>query len=322
MPGSRVAAILFALAFSLTGLTSVAHAAPYPEKPVRLIIPFEQGGGTSALGRFYQKAIEDEKFLPQPMPIMYMPGAGGTIGAREVMNADPDGYTILLWNISVFGSKAMGNVEFGYEDFTPICSLGSTPFVLVVREDTPWTEAAALFADAAAKPNTIPASVNMGASSHIGLVLAERGSPDARFRHVQYNSTAKAYTALLGGHVDVGVLPVSTVIQVASKGIRPLAMLGAERDAQLPDIPTLMELGYDVNFELHNWVLAPKGLDEAKVTLLADAFEKALGTEYVRTNLKANAFEPNFLRGEPMLAYMKNQDEQIKAIAPRLRGEE
>jgi len=313
---------LFVFLTALFGTAGLPHAATYPEKPIQLIIPFDQGGGTSALGRFYQQAIQDEKFLPKPMPIMYMPGAGGTVGARQVLNSAPDGYTLLLWNISLFGSKAMGNVEFGYEDFTPICSLGSTPFVLVVREGTPWTDVKTLFSDASAKPNTIPASVNMGASSHIGLVLTEKASPDARFRHVQFNGTSKAYTALLGGHVDVGVLPVSTVITVASKGIRPLAVLSAKRDAQLPDVPTLMELGYNVNFELHNWLLAPKGLDPAKVKQLADAFEKALHTEYVTKNLKANAFEPNFLRDEPMLTYMKNQNLEINNIAPRLRGEQ
>jgi len=317
-----MASLVTILVFMSSFLLGVAHADSYPSKPIRLIIPFDQGGGTSALGRFYQTAIVDNKFLPVPMPIMYMPGAGGTVGAREVLNAEPDGYTLLLWNISVFGSKAMKNVKFGYEDFTPIVSLGSTPFVLVVREGAPYKNVEELFAAATAKPNTIPASVNMGASSHIGLVLAERASNGAKFRHVQYNGTAKAYTALLGEHVDVGVLPVSTVTRVASKGIRSLAALAEKRDPQLPDVPTLMELGYKVNFELHNWVLAPGGLEAEKVKLLADAFEKALVTPYVQENLKKNSFEPNFLRDEKMTNYMKNQNEEINAIAARLRGEE
>ena len=297
-------------------------AAAYPEKPVRLIIPFEQGGGTSALGRFYQKAIQDEKMLPTPMPIMYMPGVGGTIGAREVKDAAPDGYTLLLWNIGVFGSRAMNNVEFGYDAFTPIASLGSTPFVLVVREDTPYKTAKDLLDAARAKPDSVPAAVNMGASSHIGTVLVEKAASNANFRHVQYNSTAKAYTALLGGHVDVGVIPVSTYIQVNGKGIRPLAVLGATRDKQMPETPTLKELGYDVNFELHNWLLAPKGLDPAIVVQLADVFEKALATPYVRENLATNAFEPNFLRSAALEDYMKKQNEEIMGIAKRLRGEE
>jgi len=317
-----MAALVTFLVFMSSFFWGVAHADSYPSKPIRLIIPFEQGGGTSALGRFFQTAIVENKFLSVPMPIMYMPGAGGTVGAREVLNAEPDGYTLLLWNISVFGSKAMKNVTFGYEDFTPIASLGSTPFVLVVREGAPYKNVEELFAAAKAKPNTIPASVNMGASSHIGLVLTERASDGAKFRHVQYNGTTKAYTALLGEHVDVGVLPVSTVTQVASKGIRSLAALAEKRDPQLPDVPTLMELGYKVNFELHNWLLAPKGLEAGKAKLLANTFEKALGTPYVRNNLKANSFDPNFLRDEKMTKYMAKQNEEIMAIAARLRGEE
>lgn len=322
MTRKTVTALATALVLASASYTGVAEAESYPVKPIRLIIPFDQGGGTSALGRIYQTSVVENKFLPVPMPIMYMPGAGGTVGAREVLKAAPDGYTLLLWNISVFGSKAMKNVTFGYEDFTPIVSLGSTPFVLVVREGAPYKDVKELFAAAKAKPNTIPASVNIGASSHIGLVLAERAAGGVKFRHVQYDGTAKAYTALLGEHVDVGVLPVSTVTQVASKGIRSLAALGEKRDPHLADVPTLMELGFKVNFELHNWVLAPKGLEAEKVKLLADAFEKALGTPQVQANLKTNSFEPNFLRDAKMTDYMTDQNAEIMAISARLRGEE
>lgn len=299
-----------------------ALAAFYPSQPVKVIVPFSQGGSTSVTARFFQKAVQDEKILNgMPMPIMYMPGAGGTLGARQVKDAKPDGYTILLWHIGVCGAEAMKNVDFSYRDFAAVAATGSQGYYITVNEESPYKTIKDLIDKARNAPNTVSAAVNLGAASHLGMVMLEQAVPGLRFRFVQAGGTSENYTSLVGGHVEVALLPVPSLKQLASKGVRPLAIMSAKRDPAFPDVPTMAEAGYNAEFTMTNWWFAPKDMPEKDVRLLAEAFKKAMDTPYIKSSFEKSSIDLDFLSGEELEKSIARQCGNIVSMQERVRGE-
>jgi len=310
------------VATALLTLPSLSGAADYPSQPVKVIVPFSQGGSTSVTALYFQKIIQEKKLLSGvPMPVVHMPGAGGTVGARTVKDAAPDGYNILLWHVGMCGSEAMGNIDFSHKDFTPIAATGSQSYCITVSDASPYKTLQELFDAAKAKPDTITAGANLGAASHIGLVLAEKAAPGVRFRYVQSGSTSKIYAALLGGHVEVGLLGTPTLRQVASKGVRPLAILAQQRDPAFPNVPTLKELGYDVDYSMTNWWLGPKNMPADVVAQLEKNFKAAMDTPEMAKNFDSSSMALDFLGSEALGLSIEAQCKSINAIAKRLRGE-
>jgi tripartite-type tricarboxylate transporter receptor subunit TctC len=294
--------------------------AEYPDKPIKLIVPFGQGGSTSIQARTFQKAIADEKILPRPITIAYVPGAAGSVGARQVKDSEPDGYTTLIWHVAASGSREMGNVDFGPEAFEPIAGTGRQCYFILVRENSEYQTLDDLMKAAKAKPNEILAGVNLGGANHIGALLAEAALPGAAFRHVQTGGTAKVYPALLGGHVEVGVMPTSSIKNVGQKGIRLLAFMGTERDAAFPDVPTMAEQGYPAEMCMTSWWFAPKGTPQDRVDILTEALEQAFNTDYVKQSYEDKAVDHVFLKGTALKDAIAKEAEAIHKIGPRLRG--
>ena len=295
-------------------------AAEYPEKPIKLIVPFGQGGSSSNSARAMQKAISDNKLLPEPIVISYVPGAAGTIGARQVKDADPDGYTILLWHVAANGSKAMGNVDFGPEAFEPIAGTDRKCYMLVVRETSQYQTLTELLEAAKANPETIISADNLGGANHIATIMAETALPGAEFRHVQFGGTAKTYPALLGGHAEVNGSSTSALTTTSTKGLRLLGYMAPERSPVFPDVPTFREQGYDVDFCMSSWWFAPKGTPQDRIDVLADAMEKAMDTDYMREQADKNGVEQGLIRGEELKQALAVETKKIMAIGPRLKG--
>lgn len=311
------------LASAVAAVAIVLVSAPswaFPEKPIRLIVPFGQGGSTSIQARTYQKAIDDNKFLSEPMTIAYVPGAAGTIGARQVKDAEADGHTILIWHVASSGSKEMGNVDFGPEAFEPIAGTGRQCYFMLVGERSKYQTLDELMKAAKANPEQILAAVNLGGANHIGALLAEATLPGAAFRHVQTGGTAKVYPALLGGHADVGVMPTSSITNVGGKGLRLLGFMGAERDPAFPDVPTMAEQGYPAEMCMTSWWFAPKGTPQERIDILADALNKAFETDYIKESYKTQAVDHVFLRGDAVKKAIAKEAADIHRIGPRLRG--
>lgn len=297
--------------------------AEYPaDSQIHLVVPFGQGGSSSAAARAMQTAIERNDLLPTSFRISYVPGAAGTIGARQVMNADPDGYTILIWHVAANGAKAMGNVDFGPEAFEAIAGTHAACQMLVVRETSEYQTLADLLEGAAQNPETIIAAVNLGGANHISAVLAEASHPGAAFRHVQYGGTAETYPALLGGHAEVNMSTTSALAQTTTAGLRLLGYTGRERHPNFPDVPTFREQGFDMDFCMYAWWFAPKGTPAERIELLADAMEAATATEEMREFAEISGVDNVFLRGEELEAVLAQETRDIQAIADRLRGTE
>lgn len=216
------------VAIAATLLAGTPALADYPEKPIRLIVPFGQGGSSAEAARPMVKAINDNDLLGQPITISYVPGAAGTIGARQVKDADADGYTLLLWHVAANGAKALGNVDFGPEAFVPIAGTDEKCFALVARETSEYKTLPELLEAAKAHPETIISADNLGGANHIASVMAESALPGARFRHVQIGDASKTYPALLGGHAEVNGSSVS-MTNKENPGLRILGYMADER---------------------------------------------------------------------------------------------
>ncbi len=307
-----------ATAISAAGL---ATAADYPEKPIRLIAPFAQGGSTSNAARVMAKAIEDNDLLPVPIIISYVPGAAGTIGARQVKDADPDGYSALIWHVAANGSQAMGNVDFGPDDFELVAGTDRKCYMIVVRETSEYQTLTELMEAAKANPNTIISADNLGGANHIASVLAEDSLPGAAFRHVQFGGTAKTYPALLGSHAEVNASSPSALSSTTTKGLRVLGYMGPERHPDYPDVPTFKELGYDTEFCMYSWWFMPKGTPADRVAVLRDAMVKAMDTDYLHEQTKAQGVEHIIITGDELKTVMEAEKTKISAIGARLRGE-
>ena len=310
-----------ALALGLALLGSGAAQAAWPEKPIKVIVPVQPGGSSDQVTRAYQMAIQENDILPEPITVVNV-GGHFSIGARQVMEAEPDGYTFLTLHIALMGGEAGGMFDFGYRDFTPVATTGTFCLVPVVRKDSGIDSIEALLAKAKAEPDTLLFGANLGAINHMAGIMLQNLEEGAKFRFVQIGGGTANFTALTGGQTDASVLSAAEILNFTrlpdgsenpESVIQPLAYTGAERAEKLPDLPTMEELGYDMQFCVDSWWFAPKGTPEEAVAGFADALEKATDTEQVQAFFTDKAFGPIFLRGD---ALQKSLDETWARIEP------
>ena len=308
------------LAVSFIVSTPSFAAENFPERPVRLIVPFNQGGSTGNTAQFYKTVIEENDLLPQPVVVNFMPGASGSVGTRAVKDAEPDGYTILTTHIGVNGAKALGNVDFGSEAFEPIAGTGRFCNVFLVGEQTPYQTLEEALQAAKDAPDTILMGAALGGITHMGGLVAEEALPGAAFRYVQYTGTGAIYPALLGGHIAGTVLSSSAYLNTGGVGLRALGYMSDERHPQMPDVPTFKELGYDAEFCIHGWWFAPKDTPAEVVNVLATALEKATQHPQMIELMEKQSVEPVFLRGEELHMAIAREAEAIEQITAKLQG--
>ena len=157
----------------------------YPDGPLKLVVPFAPGGGSDTFARIIQKVVRDEKLSPVPLVIVNVPGAGGTIGSRQVRDAKADGQTLLLLHDGIFTAKYSGKVSFGADAFEPVVAMGRGGMVLAVKSDSRYSDLSSLLAEAASNPDSITYSTNLGAPSHFAGLMLEQAQSGASFRFVQ-----------------------------------------------------------------------------------------------------------------------------------------
>lgn len=302
-------------------VAAAAHAqAAWPEKPVRLIVPFAPGGTSDQIARVFQRALEEQNLLGQPLTVVNV-GGHWSVGARQVKDGPADGYTFLLVHPAIMGGEASGAVDFGYRDFALVASTSESCTLAVVANDSPFKTLDDLMNAAREKPDTVVFGVNIGGNNHLAALLLQQAAPGAAFRFTQVGGGAETFKNLAGGHTQAGILGRPEYASFKDSGIRALAYMAAERHAKLADIPTAKELGYDAQFCPSNWWLAPKGAPQEATAGLADALEKAIASPLVQQEMEQRLFEPVFLKGDAFAASLDAAWAQIEPIgklaAPR-----
>jgi tripartite-type tricarboxylate transporter receptor subunit TctC len=295
-------------------LPTVASAQDYPDRPIRVIVPFAPGGITDLTARTFARAISDEKLLPQPITVVNMPGgAVGSQGSRNVKDSSPDGYTLLIHHLGMMSAQAAGTWDFGYKDFVPVA--GTTDFchTLVVGQDSPINSFQDFLQEAKSKPDAIVYGANLGGNIHMVGLLVQNAMPGAKLRIVQIGGEAENVTAIKGGIIQASTVSTTTYNQYKAEGLKPLVVFAPERDPSMPDIPTAKELGYDISFCVQHWWFAPKGTPQGAVDTMANALEKAMQAPALKDFFTSHSMQLTFEKGPELAAKL---DATYSAIVP------
>jgi tripartite-type tricarboxylate transporter receptor subunit TctC len=284
----RCIALLFMAAWCGPALSQA-----YPERPIRLIVPFAPGQGADAAARLVAQKLSEN--LKQPIIADNRPGSGGNIGAQAAAKAEPDGYTLLVGSNGTHAANAALYASLPYnpqEDFVPLSYIGSVAMVLLASPGSPASSVQEVLAQAKAQPGTVSVAIPSSTSRVVLELLTQ--TTGARFNPIAYKASGAAMTDLIGGHVQ---LSIDTVIaaapQVAAGTLKALAVSTSTRSSALPPVATFLEAGVP-NFDLAAWNVwfAPRGTPPAIVTKLNAELRKVLADADVQARLRSLGYEP------------------------------
>lgn len=303
----RTAALLAGcLAFS----SLHAQAPKYPQKQVRLVVPFAAGGAIDAMARPVAEALSRE--LGQPVIVENKPGAAGNLGAAQVAKAPADGYTLLVGTSATHGANPSLFNRLPYDavaDFDPLSLWGSVPNVLVVNAVQGARSVQDLIDAARREPAKLTyGSAGAGTSLHLAGVMFEK-TAKVQLVHVPYKGGAPASMDLMGGNTSMMFDTVSVALPNVRAGkLRALAVAAPERHFALPDVPTFAELGLQ-GVEAATWagLFTPKGTPAVVVQDLNAAMARVLVQKPVQDALRTNGVEIQSLQGEKFRAFVNSE---------------
>jgi tripartite-type tricarboxylate transporter receptor subunit TctC len=297
---------LIAMFLAAAGLA--AHA-QYPNKPIRIIVPFAPGGNVDITARLVAPALQE--ILGQPVVVENKPGAGGTIGADQVVKSAPDGYTLLMGSNSTFSvapSLYPRNPYNPLRDFAPVSMIASAPFVLVTNPGVAAKDARELVALAKSEPGKLTmSSAGTGSSNHLVGELFQEIS-GTKFTHVPYKGSGQALTDLMGGQVQLHFDQITSAASHIQAGkLKPLLVTAPVRVKMLPDIPTAAEAGYP-SFEATNvtGLIAPAGTPRDVIEKLNAATQKAIAQPAIREKFAGIGAEATGGTPEQFAAYIRD----------------
>lgn len=307
----QTVASALALALATAFWATATQAQDYPQRPVKLLVPYPPGGATDVIGRVLAQQLTLE--LGQPVVVENRPGAAGNLGASAVAKEPPDGQTLLMGaltshaiNSVLFTAKAPFHLE---QDFEPIALVGRVPLVITVGPTVKSANLAQFIALAQSRPGTLAyASAGNGSPQHLAAELLQRQA-GVKLLHVPYKGSGPALNDLMGGQVDV-IIDTLPATQAFIKGqrLRALAVTTAQRVAALPEVPTAAQAGLQ-DFELGSifGVLAPAGTPRPIVERLSAALGAILSRPAVRDSLSTQGAMPAFMTPEQTRAAIRSE---------------
>ena len=313
MKAPRPASIF--LAFALVTASPVTHAAD----ALKLIIPTAPGGGTD--GYFRVLAKEAERYLNEPVVVMNVPGAGGTIGVAQMVRAAPDGQTVAgVWLGPVTVSPNTMKVPYTPNDYIPVIQVSSAPYVLCVHPDFPANDGSGFIAELKKNPDKYTYG-NDGAGGPGQLATARiLRATRASARDVPFKGAGETLTSFLGGHVDIYVGSIPPILQYQQLGkAKCLLLTSAERVPSLPSAASLRDLGIP-NEETILWraLLAPKGTSPERVAKLENAFEKAANSPVAKKFLEDAGEQVAIRKGAELKRYIETEYAAMAVLAKAL----
>ncbi|WP_157772656.1 Bug family tripartite tricarboxylate transporter substrate binding protein [Pseudoponticoccus marisrubri] len=290
-----------------------AAAQDFPEKPIEVIVPFKPGGRTDTVARLIGEKIQSEGLLNQPMAVVNADGGAGANAVNRMRRGDEDGHTIMHWHHQALIAMAMELGDFDLEDFKSIGYTGGGSPVWVVREDSEFDTLDDLIAHLKQNPRGLVEAVGIGTIPHfVGSMLANEAGFETRY--VTANSGADRLRLVLGGNADIALFAASEYI-AQGEGLKALVYFGRDRLPDLPDVPTAMELGYDVSWANPNWWLAPASTPDETVAALGAALEAAIGDPDIVEYFRNNTLQPYWTPGDEAMADAQKQLEALQAVA-------
>jgi tripartite-type tricarboxylate transporter receptor subunit TctC len=313
----------------IIGTAATAAAGPalaqdvYPSHAVTIINAFPPGGANDIVTRPLATAMEP--ILKQPVVIETKAGAAGQVGAQVAASAKPDGYTLLSHNTGISGyaevDKLFGRPQKATRaDFITLARIIADPVVLLVNDQQPYKSLKEFVDFAKKNPNAILySSGGLYGASHLPMALLSIAVGGLEMRHLPTNGGGPAITAILGNNVQATAQTVSASLPHIKAGkLRPLASFGGTRSKVLPDVPTLKELGYDVEYYLWVGLFVPKGTPQPAVTTLRSAIDKAAHSEPFAAALTGLGLDLAYLDGPDFATFwevdIKRVEGAVRAI--------
>ncbi len=307
-------ALLAAAAFGSAPV--YAQTADYPNKVIKIIVPFTAGSATDIMARIVGERLTAS--MGQPVVIENRPGAGGTLGATQVAKSEPDGYTLLVVSTGHVVNPALyGNLPYDtVADFAGVTPLAALPNMLVVAANSPFKTMAELIAAAKAKPGQLNyASAGVGSATHVNAEKF-RAATGTQITHIPFKGTPETIVEVSAGRVDFMFTPVlSSIPSIRENRMRALAVSTAKRSSALPDVPTVAEAGLP-GFVFDFWIglLAPAKTPRPIVNKLNAEVRKVLAQPEVLERLSKLGAEPMPMTPERFDAYIKEEFNTLGTI--------
>jgi len=311
------------------GCLTLSCAAPfaaaqdaYPSRPISMVVPFPPGGVADTVGRPVAEALG--RIMGQPVVVENKAGAGGGVGMAHAAKAKPDGYTLLLALSSVTIIPEADKVlerspMYRLDQLVPVARFTADPTVLVVRADSPWKTFREFMDYVKARPGAITfgSSGNYG-TMHVPIEMLKQAS-NTFMVHVPYTGAGPAVVGLLGGQVDALATGPATIVQHVKAGkLRALAHWGHGRLGPLPDVPSLTELGYKVEFSQWAGLFAPAGTPEPVLAKLREAAKKAAEDERVVRTIGTAGTPIQYLDAPQFAKFVQDDAAAMAGVVKRI----
>lgn len=303
-------------------LGATAALAEWPERPINVIVPFKAGGSSDLVARSFASAIDEQGLLSQPVTIINV-GGHSSVGARRVLDAEPNGYEFLLHETGIIGAQAAGIIDFGYADYKPVAATGSICMALLTRKDSGYDTLPALLDAARAAPGEIVFGVNLGGLNHMSGILLENAA-DVKFRFAQIGGSADNFAALTGNQTAIASVgaagarnfTLTDAGEVSDDSqVQAIALLADSPHERLPNVQTAAEQGSDVQFCFTNYWFAPADTPDEIVASFAAALETAAQSERIVTFYNDTLSSPVFLTGADFATHLEETAAVVGPIA-------
>ena len=311
--------VLLAVAGSVWAAGAGGKPADWPVRPVQLVVPFAPGGDSDMNTRIYTTRLG--AVLGQPVVVQNISGGGGVVGATQVANSAPDGYSVIQWHTGMAVSNTSGATKLTIDSYELAAIIALSDFTVMVNKDSPYKTFQELRAATLAQPDTLLYGALFNSASHaVGLFMNEKAG--AKFRIVDAGDAANRNTSLMGGHFhSIGAVMGTVTAFLQSGDFRPLLIAGKERNPIYKDVPTVVDLGIpDAAFPTLYFFAFPKGTPRNIVEKFADACETVYKSQDYKTEL-VNKFlqNPYFKRGNEALTMFRDQEKEVAKLAPHFK---
>lgn len=309
--------ILRGVALMLALAAGAASAQNFPSKPITLICPYPPGGASDLMVRAFAESIG--RHLGQSVVVENRSGASGSMGAASLVNAKPDGYTLALLPISVFRVPHMQKAAYDpLKDLTYIINVAGYNLGMVVRADAPWKTLQEFAVYAKANPGKVTYA-SSGAGTTPQLAVEQFAyKAGVQLNHIPYKGFGESLQSLLGGHTMALTDSSGWAPHVDAGTVRLLTTFGSKRTKRWPQVPTLLELGYETVSDSPVGFGGPKGMDPNVVSVLHDAFRKAMDDPQVQAMLERADMPPIYMSTDEYTRFARKTFAEEKVLLDRL----
>lgn len=308
--------IAIGVAGAFANLTPATAQADFPNKALTLIVPFPAGGRTDLIGRIMSQELS--KKLGKPVAVVNKAGASGVLGAREVADSTPDGYTLGFFSTSAVTSQYTVPTPIALSNFELVAIVNTDPAALAVQWSASWKTLKELVDDARKQPGKLRMGMIPGASAQIFAAGFENAA-GVKMIMVPFKGDSDGAIALAGGHIEVHVaVPVSYKSLVDAKKVRMLAVADTSRSPLYDNLPTFSENGVDLVIGAFHGIYVPKGTPKSVIDKLADATSETMKSKEVQTSMANAGAGVIFLRDAAAKTFLAKQDATYRSIIEKL----